>query len=118
MKQAQKTITVRGAGLVTVFCGHTLASLTIQETADPDVRHDPERFFADQVPDDAARYRHASEGADDMPAHIQGALADVSLGIPGRGGRIGLGTWQGITLFEQRSRGHRRRLVLHVSGAP
>ena len=103
-------------GLLTVFCQHTSASLTIQENADPDVRHDLETFFQRLVSEDPALYRHTSEGADDMPAHIRGVLTDVSLSVPVSRGRLGLGTWQGIYLFEHRHRTHARRLLLHLAG--
>ena len=138
MKQAQETLTVpaRGpglhevtapicdwtaaqgiaAGLLTVFCRHTSASLVIQENADPDVVRDLETFFSRLAPEDPARYRHAAEGPDDMPAHIRGALTATSLSIPVAGGRPVLGTWQGIYLFEHRARPHRRQLVLHLIG--
>jgi len=104
------------AGLLTVFCRHTSASLTIQENADPDVQRDLETFFSRLVSEDPALYRHTSEGPDDMPAHIRGALTDVSLNVPVAGGRPVLGTWQGIYLFEHRHRPHRRRVVLHLAG--
>ncbi len=138
MKQAQDTITVgtRGqglhevtaeiadwvsrqdiaAGLLTVFCRHTSASLTIQENADTDVQRDLEAFFKRLVKEDPSLYRHTTEGPDDMPAHIRSALTDVSLTIPVSGGRLGLGTWQGIYLFEHRARPHERRLILHLAG--
>ncbi len=138
MKQAQDSITVetRGQGLyevteeiaawvsrqgiatgvLTVFCRHTSASLTIQENADPDVQRDLESFFKKLAPEDPALYRHTSEGPDDMPAHIKGALTGVSLSIPVSGGRLGLGAWQGIYLFEHRRRAHSRKLVLHLVG--
>jgi secondary thiamine-phosphate synthase enzyme len=103
-------------GLLTVFCRHTSASLTIQENADPDVQTDLETFFKRLVKEDPSLYRHTMEGPDDMPAHIRGALTDVSLNIPVVGGRLALGTWQGIYLFEHRHRGHSRKLVLHLSG--
>ncbi len=103
-------------GLLTVFCRHTSASLTIQENADPDVVRDLGAFFADLAPEDPARYRHRSEGADDMPAHIRSTLADVSLAIPVQDGRLALGTWQGIYLFEHRRTPHTRQLVLHLNG--
>ena len=138
MKQAQDTITVGtrgqglhevtaeiadwvsrqdiGAGLLTVFCRHTSASLTIQENADTDVQRDLEDFFKKLVKEDPSLYRHTTEGPDDMPAHIRSALTDVSLTIPVSGGRLGLGTWQGIYLFEHRTRPHERRLILHLAG--
>ena len=103
-------------GLLTVFCRHTSASLVIQENADPDVQRDLDGFFRRLVREDEPWYRHTMEGPDDMPAHIKGALTDVSLGIPVAGGRMVLGTWQGIYLFEHRTRPHGRRLVLHLMG--
>jgi len=111
---------VRGAGdgLLTVFVRHTSCSLTIQENADPDVRRDLEAFFRRLVPpsDDPAMHwiTHRMEGPDDMPAHVKAALTQVSLGIPVMGGRLALGTWQGIYLFEHRDRPHRREIVLHL----
>lgn len=103
-------------GLLTVFCRHTSASLTIQENADPDVVYDLNAYFSTLVPEHPQRYRHRSEGADDMPAHIKSALTDVSLSIPVLDGRAALGTWQGIYLFEHRTRGHAREVVLQVMG--
>ena len=103
-------------GVLTVFCRHTSASLTIQENADPDVLRDLESFFKRLVLEDPSLYRHAMEGPDDMPAHIRGALTDVSLNIPVSSGRLALGTWQGIYLFEHRHRPHGRKLVLHLTG--
>jgi len=103
-------------GLLTVFCRHTSASLTIQENADPDVRTDLARFFKRLVPEDPALYEHTMEGPDDMPAHIRSALTGVQLSIPVDGGRMVLGTWQGLYLFEHRSRPHARQVVLHVIG--
>ena len=105
-----------GAGLLTVFCQHTSASLTIQENADPDVRRDLQTFFARLVREDPSLYRHTEEGPDDMPAHIRGALTGVQLSIPVAEGRMALGTWQGIYLFEHRVQPHTRRLVLHLLG--
>lgn len=103
-------------GMLTAFCRHTSASLTIQENADPDVQRDLETFFAHLVSEDPALYRHTAEGPDDMPAHIKSALTDVSLNIPVGGGQPVLGTWQGIYLFEHRHRPHRRRITLHICG--
>ena len=103
-------------GLLTVFCPHTSASLVIQENADPDVLADLQTFFAALAPEDRGRYRHRSEGADDMPAHIRAALTQSQLSIPVRRGCLALGTWQGIYLFEHRSRPHTRRLLLHLMG--
>jgi len=104
-------------GLLTVFCRHTSASLTIQENADPDVQRDLEAFFRKLVPEDTRLYRHTVEGPDDMPAHIKSALTATQLSIPVTGGRMALGTWQGIYLFEHRSRPHDRTLALHLIGA-
>jgi secondary thiamine-phosphate synthase enzyme len=104
-------------GLLTVFCRHTSASLLIQENADPDVRTDLEAFFEQVAPEAPGRYVHDSEGPDDMPAHIRTALTQVSLSIPLVDGRLALGTWQGIYLFEHRRRPHRREIVLHLVGA-
>ncbi|WP_374573280.1 secondary thiamine-phosphate synthase enzyme YjbQ [Phenylobacterium sp.] len=103
-------------GLLTVFCRHTSASLIVQENADPDVRTDLERFFAELAPEAAGRYVHDAEGPDDMPAHIRAALTQTQLSIPVLDGRPALGTWQGIYLFEHRRRPHRRQLVLHLIG--
>jgi len=105
-----------GRGLLTVFCRHTSASLTIQENADPDVQLDLNDFFGRLVSIDPALYRHAAEGPDDMPAHIRSALTDTSLTIPVSGGHMALGTWQGIYLFEHRNRPHQREVVLHLVG--
>ena len=105
------------SGLLTIFCRHTSASLVIQENADPDVMTDLEAFFKNTVPEDLSLYAHRSEGADDMPAHIKAALTDVSINIPVADAAPLLGTWQGIYLFEHRRQAHRRRLVLHLSGA-
>ncbi len=103
-------------GLLTIFCRHTSASVLIQENADPDVRADLEAYFEHVAPEAPGRYVHDSEGPDDMPAHIRTALTQVSLGIPLVGGRLALGTWQGIYLFEHRRAPHRRTLVLHLIG--
>lgn len=107
-------------GLLTVFVRHTSCSLLIQENADPDVRTDLDGFFARLVPpssDPSMRWViHTAEGPDDMPAHIKAALTQVSIGIPVIGGRLALGTWQGIYLFEHRDRPHRREVVLHLGG--
>lgn len=120
-----------GIGLLTAFCRHTSASLTIQENADPDVRtdlmtaldglaprragyvHNTEGLCANQQP---PTYRHQSEGPDDMPAHIRTMLTDTSLSVPVIDGRLALGTWQGIYLIEHRDRPHEREIVLHVIG--
>ena len=102
-------------GVMTVFCRHTSASLLIQENADPAVRLDLEAFF-ERIAPESGRYVHDSEGPDDMPAHIRTALTQSSLSIPVVDGRMVLGTWQGIYLFEHRSAAHRRQVVLHVVG--
>lgn len=105
-------------GLLTVFVRHTSASLLIQENADDDVKRDLDAFFRRLVPpssDPSMRWIiHTAEGPDDMPAHIKTALTQVSLGIPVSQGRLMLGTWQGIYLFEHRDRPHRREVVLHL----
>jgi secondary thiamine-phosphate synthase enzyme len=105
-----------GDGLVTLFLRHTSASLLIQENADDDVRADLERFFARLVQDGDPLFVHDAEGPDDMPAHVRTALTSVQLSIPVLQGRLALGTWQGIYLWEHRVRGHQREIVLHVSG--
>lgn len=106
-------------GLLTVFVRHTSCSLLVQENADPDVRHDLDRFFRRLVPpsdDPSMRWVvHTMEGPDDMPAHIKAALTQVSIGIPVMSGRLALGAWQGLYLFEHRDRPHRREIVLHLS---
>lgn len=105
-------------GLLTVFVRHTSASLLIQENADPDVRRDLREFFHRLVPptsDPSMRWVvHTQEGPDDMPAHIKAALTQISIGVPVTGGRMALGTWQGLYLFEHRDRPHRREVVLHL----
>lgn len=103
-------------GLLTLMVQHTSASLTIQENADPDVQLDLDDYFSKAVPDDPRHYRHTAEGADDMPAHIRSALTDVSLSIPVLDGRMRLGTWQGIYLFEHRTSPHQRKIALHLMG--
>jgi secondary thiamine-phosphate synthase enzyme len=103
-------------GLLTVFVRHTSASLLIQENADPDVQRDLESFFHRLVPEDNDLYRHTAEGPDDMPAHIKGALTQTQLSIPVSDGRLALGAWQGIYLFEHRRAPHRRELALHLIG--
>lgn len=103
-------------GLLTLFCRHTSASLLIQENADPDVRADLEAFFAAVAPEAPGRYRHDTEGPDDMPAHLRAALTQTLLSIPVAGGKPVLGTWQGIYLFEHRRAAHEREIVLHVIG--
>ncbi|HIK46365.1 MAG TPA: YjbQ family protein [Leptolyngbyaceae cyanobacterium M65_K2018_010] len=102
-------------GLCTVFLRHTSASLIIQENADPDVLVDLETFLARLVPE-AAPYRHSTEGPDDMPAHIRTVLTHTSETIPVMAGRLALGTWQGLYLWEHRARGAVREVVVHVTG--
>lgn len=104
-------------GLLTVFVRHTSASLLIQENADPGVRRDLERFFARLVPDGDRLFEHDTEGPDDMPAHVRSALTATQLSVPLIDGRLALGTWQGIYLYEHRLRGQRREVVLHLIGA-
>ena len=103
-------------GLLTVFVQHTSASLTIQENADPDVMHDLNQFFNRLVEEDNRLYRHTVEGPDDMPAHIRAALTLTQLSVPVERGRMALGAWQGIYLFEHRAAPHRRRVKLHCIG--
>jgi secondary thiamine-phosphate synthase enzyme len=103
-------------GLLTLFCRHTSASLLIQENAAPAARRDLEAYFARIAPEDPARYEHGDEGPDDMPAHLRTALTQTQLSIPLIGGRLALGTWQGIYLFEHRRRPHRRTVALHLIG--
>ncbi|HZL13007.1 MAG TPA: secondary thiamine-phosphate synthase enzyme YjbQ [Verrucomicrobiae bacterium] len=103
-------------GLLTLHLLHTSASLLIQENADPDVRRDLEAFFKRLVPDGDALFSHITEGADDMPAHIRTALTTVNLSVPVRGGRLALGAWQGIYLWEHRTQPHTRRVALHFIG--
>lgn len=121
-REAQRFAAEAGleTGLLTLFVRHTSCSLVIQENADPDVRRDLDAFFARLVPpadDPAMRYLvHRDEGPDDMPAHIKAALTAVSLSVPIIAGRLALGTWQGIYLWEHRARPHAREVVLHASG--
>lgn len=103
-------------GLLTLYCRHTSASLTIQENADPDVCRDLQAFFERLVKEDPTLYRHTAEGPDDMPAHIRSALTNVQLSVPVTGGQVMLGTWQGIYLFEHRRQAHRRRVLMHLAG--
>ena len=103
-------------GLLTLFIRHTSASLIVQENADPDVRGDLERFFARLVPDGDPLFVHRDEGADDMPAHIRAVLTQVQLSLPVTDGRPVLGTWQGLYLWEHRTRPHRREVALHLIG--
>jgi secondary thiamine-phosphate synthase enzyme len=102
------------SGLLTVFCQHTSASLVIQENADPDVVADLADFLTRLVPEDTRLYRHTAEGPDDMTSHIRSALTQTQLSIPIHKGKLALGTWQGVYLFEHRERPHRRSIVLHL----
>lgn len=103
-------------GLCTVFIRHTSASLIIQENADPSARRDLEAWLNRLVPEGDPLYTHTAEGPDDMPSHIKAILTQVSLSIPIVDGRLALGTWQGIYLWEHRRRGHARRIVVSVLG--
>jgi secondary thiamine-phosphate synthase enzyme len=103
-------------GLLTLLCRHTSASLIIQENAAPEVRADLEAFLDRIAPEDPARYAHDDEGPDDMPAHIRAVLTGVSLSIPLIEGRLALGTWQGVYLFEHRRAPHRREIAAHLAG--
>lgn len=103
------------SGLLTLFCRHTSASLLIQENAAPAARRDLERYFAQIAPEDSA-YEHDDEGPDDMPAHLRSALTQTQLTIPVEGGRMALGTWQGIYLFEHRREPSIREVALHLVG--
>ncbi len=102
-------------GLLTCFIRHTSASLVIQENADPDVQKDLQDFFH-WLATSGPRLRHTTEGPDDMPSHIRSALTQVSLGIPLHKGRLVLGTWQGLYVFEHRDAPHRREVMLHLIG--
>ena len=102
-------------GLVHLYCRHTSCSLLIQENADPDVQRDLQAFFKRLVPDGDPLFIHTCEGPDDMPAHVKAALTATSIGIPVVSGRLTLGTWQGLYLFEHRRRPHGRSVVLHLA---
>lgn len=103
-------------GLLTLFIQHTSASLVIQENADPDVTADMADYFERLVPENEDDYRHTLEGADDMTSHIRSSLTNTQLSVPVFAGRMALGTWQGIYVFEHRRAPHRRRLALHLLG--
>lgn len=103
-------------GLLTLFVRHTSASLIVQENADPDVQGDLSRFFARLVPENDPLYRHLQEGPDDMPAHIRAVLTQTQLSIPVQAGRMRLGIWQGVYLFEHRRAAHRREVAGHIIG--
>jgi secondary thiamine-phosphate synthase enzyme len=98
----------------TVFIRHTSASLTIQENADPSAARDLERWIDRLVPEHDPMFTHTAEGPDDMPSHIKAALTATSLSVPVIGGRLALGTWQGVYVWEHRRSAHQRRVVVHV----
>ena len=104
------------SGLLTLFCRHTSASLVIQENAANAARRDLESFMARVAPEDSSLYTHNDEGPDDMPAHLRAALTATQLSVPVEGGRMVLGTWQGIFLFEHRREPSRREIALHLIG--
>jgi secondary thiamine-phosphate synthase enzyme len=116
-RQVQDAVVQSGVrmGLCSLFLRHTSASLIIQENADPDVLADLETFLAKLIPEEA-NYRHSTEGPDDMPAHIRTVLTHTSEQIPVNGGRLVLGTWQAIYLWDHRHQGSLREVVIHVSG--
>ena len=101
-------------GLCTIMIRHTSASLTIQENADPSARRDLQDWLERNVPENDPHFTHTHEGPDDMPSHIRAALTSTTLSIPIVDGRLALGTWQGIFVWEHRRRGSRRRCVVHV----
>jgi secondary thiamine-phosphate synthase enzyme len=103
-------------GLCNVFCNHTSASLIINENADPAVLRDLEAFMGRLVPDGDALYTHTAEGSDDMPAHVRSVLTQTSVSVPISNGRCDLGTWQGLFLWEHRTRPHQRRITITVVG--
>ena len=105
----------RADGLLTCFIRHTSASLLIQENADPDVQKDLQDFFA-HLAKSGPKFRHTTEGPDDMPSHIRAALTQTSIAIPVKGGKPVLGTWQGLYVFEHRDAPHRRGVLLHYVG--
>ena len=112
----QRVVSASGLdeGLCTVMIQHTSASLTIQENADPSARHDLEAWMQRHVPEGDPEFTHVAEGPDDMPSHIKAALTATSVSIPIVGGRLALGTWQGVYLWDHRRRGSLRRCVVHV----
>lgn len=112
--RVQQAIPAGCNGIAHVFIQHTSASLIIMENADPDVLTDLERFFTDLVTDGDPRFRHRAEGPDDMSAHVRSALTQTSLSVPVADGRLLLGTWQGLYLWEHRYRPHTRRLIVSV----
>ncbi len=106
----------RTEGLCTVMIQHTSASLTIQENADPSARHDLHDWLSRLVREDDPHFTHTAEGPDDMPSHIKAALTSTTVSVPIAEGRLALGTWQGLFLWEHRRRGSTRRCVVHISG--
>jgi secondary thiamine-phosphate synthase enzyme len=114
--ELQSAVTRSGVreGLCTAFIQHTSASLVVQENADPSARSDLERWLARLVPEGDPFYAHTAEGPDDMPAHIRAALTATSISIPVQDGRLGLGSWQGVFLFEHRRRPGLRSVIVHV----
>ena len=116
--EVTRWVTAQGMSeaLLTLFCRHTSCSLLIQENAAPAARRDLEAYFEAIAPEDPRLYTHNEEGPDDMPAHLRAALTQVQLSIPLAAGRLALGTWQGIYLFEHRRAPHRRTLALHLLG--
>lgn len=117
-REVQAAVEASGVveGLCTVMIQHTSASLTIQENADPSARRDLEDWMERHVPENDPHFTHTHEGPDDMPSHIRAALTSTSLSIPIVDGRLALGTWQGVYLWEHRRRGSGRRCVVHVGG--
>jgi secondary thiamine-phosphate synthase enzyme len=117
-REAERVVAASGiaTGVAHLFCRHTSASLLIQENADPDVQRDLVAFFRRLVPDGDPLFIHTLEGPDDMPAHVKSALTASTLSVPVAGGRMALGTWQGLYVFEHRARPHSRKVVVHVIG--
>lgn len=117
-REVQQRVTESGLqeALCTVFCHHTSASLVITENADPQVRRDLEAFMRRLVPDGDPLFRHVDEGPDDMPSHVRSVLTQTSVGIPVARGRLALGTWQGLYVWEHRTAPHRRRLTVALVG--
>lgn len=111
---AQAALSPDHSGLCTLFIRHTSASLLIQENADPSAKHDLEKWLNRLVPENDPHFTHTDEGADDMPSHIKAALTATSLGIPIINGKLALGTWQGIYLWEHRRSPHTREVIVHI----
>lgn len=114
--QAQDIISQSGknSGLATFYIQHTSASLLIQENADPDVRTDLQNWFNQLVPENDTLFNHVNEGADDMPAHIKSTLTQTSISIPFDNNKLVLGKWQGLFLWEHRTRNHSRKILIHI----